>query len=46
LLLSAGAWPLQHGARGALAAINRYLLTAGRSAANPAAAVAAVDRQD
>jgi len=39
---------LQHGARSALAAINRYLLPtgreqAGRSAANPPAAVAAFD---
>jgi len=39
-------WPLQHGARSASAAIDRYLLPARRSAANPPAAVAAVDRWD
>jgi len=37
---------LQHGARSAPAAIDRYLLPAGRSAANPPAAVSAVDRWD
>jgi len=35
---------LLHGTRSALAAINRYLLSTGRSAANPPAAVAAVAR--
>jgi len=40
LLLSAGA------CRTVPAAVDRYLLPAGRSAANPTAAVAAVDRRD
>jgi len=40
LLLSAGACST------APAAVDRYLLPAGRSAANPTAAVAAVDRRD
>jgi len=40
LLLSAGACST------ARATIDRYLLYAGRSAANPPAAVAAVDRSD
>ena len=37
---------VQHGARSAHAAIDRYSLPARRSAANPPAAVAAVDRWD
>ena len=37
---------LQHGTRSTLAAIDRYILPAWRSAANPPAAVAAVDRWD
>ena len=37
---------LLHGARSAPEAIDRYLLPGGRSAANPPAAVAAVDRSD
>ena len=37
---------LQHGARSALAAIDRHVLSTGRSAANSPAAVAAVDRRD
>jgi len=37
---------LQHDARIALTAIDRYILPARRSAANPPTAVAAVDRQD
>jgi len=37
---------LQHGDRGALPAIDQYLLPAVRLATNPLAAVAAVDRWD
>jgi len=37
---------LQQGARSATAAIDRYLLPVGRSAANPLAATAALDRWD
>jgi len=37
---------LQHGARSALAAIDRHVLSTERSAANSPAAVAAVDRRD
>jgi len=37
---------LLHGPRSALAAVDRYMLPAGRSTTNPPAAVAAVDRWD
>jgi len=37
---------VQHGARSAPAAIDRYLLVAERSAATPPAAVVAIDRWD
>ena len=37
---------LQNGAHSAPPAIDRYILPAGRSAANPTTAVAAVDRWD
>ena len=39
-------WRLQHGTHSVPAAIDRYLLSAGRSAANPPATIAAVYHWD